>query len=207
MFSVSQSKREASSVGNNIIMALGGTVSVGTGGIFVGLRQAGFKGALLGGLTGMTGKGGIVILAGTLGLLGGPMTIFAVALAGLIGTLSGKFAVDKLLVQERIDKFKNNIKSAVCKQFKDMKLAGDFTDTVRRQTFEAFQGLKTKIENETEVILLDTQKTLDSLNKLKLDKKKMTDMEKESLNQCAEYIGQILAQTYILHTQLTVDSE
>ena len=38
------------------------------------------------------------------------------------------------------------------KQFHEMKLNNDFTETVRRQVFSAFEGLKGKIESETEII-------------------------------------------------------
>ncbi|MCL2054544.1 MAG: dynamin family protein [Oscillospiraceae bacterium] len=208
MFAVSQNKREQSISGSNPIMvALGGTISVGTGGLFVGLREAGFKGALLGGFTGVTGTSATIFLAGALGILGGPMTIFAFAMAGLVGTLTGKFAVDKILVQERIDKYKSNFKSAVKKQFKEMKITSDFSETVRRQIFASFQGLKSKIEEETEIILLDTQKTLDSLNRLKAEKKMTSDNEREALGDCAEYVGGLLAQTYALHKKLTDETQ
>jgi hypothetical protein len=207
MFAVSQSKRGRSGgASNRIMVALGGTVSAGTGGLFIGFREAGIKGALLGGVTGL-GSLATVFFATSIGILGGPMTIFAIALAGLVGTLTGKFAVDKILVQEKIDKYKSNFKSAVGKQFKEMKLTSDFSETVRRQVFAAFQGLKSKIEDETEVILLDTQKTIDSLNRLKTEKKKMSDNEKEALGNCAEYIGNLLAETYNLHKVLTDDAE
>ncbi len=82
-------------------------------------------------------------------------------------------------------------------------MISDFSETVRQQVFASFEGLKSKIEEETEVILLDTQKTLDSLNALKTEKKKMSDNEKETLHDVAEYTGALLAETYNLHKLLT----
>ena len=125
------------------------------------------------------------------------------AVAGLAGTFTGKFAVDKFLVQERIDKYKASFKQGVKKQFHEMKINSDFTETVRQQVFASFQGLKAKIEEETEIILLDTQKTLDSLNELKAEKKTMSDNEIEKLQSIAEYTGSLLAETYNLHKTLT----
>ena len=142
-------------------------------------------------------------LATVLGIAAGPVVLCIAAVAGLAGTFTGKFSVDKLLVQERIDKYKSNFKQAVKKQFHEMKIASDFTETVRRQVFNSFQGLKSKIENETEIILLDTQKTLDNLNELKAERKTMSENEKEKLQNIAEYTGSLLAETYNLHKVLT----
>ena len=186
--------------------------SVGTGGLFIGFREAGIKGALLGGAAGFAGFYATfyaaVYLAGVLGVTAaGPVTLCLMAIAGLAGTFTGKFSVDKLLVQERIDKYKAGFKSSVQKQFHEMKISSDFSETVRQQVFASFEGLKKKIEQETEIILLDTQQTLDSLNQLKAEKKSMSDNEKEKLHNIAEYTGALLAETYNLHQKLTDNAE
>ncbi|MDE5859364.1 MAG: dynamin, partial [Oscillospiraceae bacterium] len=142
-------------------------------------------------------------LATVLGIAAGPVVLCIAAVAGLAGTFAGKFSVDKLLVQERIDKYKASFKQAVKKQFHEMKISSAFTETVRRQVYASFQGLKAKIENETEIILLDTQKTLDNLNELKTERKTMSENEKEKLQTIAEYTGSLLAETYNLHKILT----
>ena len=125
------------------------------------------------------------------------------ALAGFAGTFTGKFAVDKFLVQERIDKFKVNMKATVKKQFHEMKINSDFTESVRQQVYNSFSGLKAQIEQETEIILKDTQKTLDDLNDVKQQKKVMSDNEKIRLQSIAENVGGMLADTYNLHRSLT----
>ena len=210
MFSVPQKHARNGGVVDQIIgVAIGG---VGTGGLFIGLREAGIKGALLGGASGFVGFCATfyaaAYLAGFLGIAAaGPVTLCFMALAGIAGTFTGKFSVDKLLTQERIDKYKANFKQSVKKQFHEMKINSDFTETVRQQVFASFQGLKAKIEEETEIILLDTQKTLDSLNELKAEKKSMSDNEKEKLQTIAEYTGALLAETYNLHKVLTDNME
>ncbi len=204
MFSVSNKHSRNGGVVDQIIgVAIG---SVGTGGLFIGFREAGIKGALLGGLTGLTTWLATSFLLVTT-IVGGaflsPAGLCLMAIAGLAGTFTGKFSVEKLLVQERIDKYKAGFKQNVKKQFHEMKISSDFTETVRQQVFASFQGLKTKIEDETEVILLDTQKTLDSLNQLKAERKSMSDNEKEKLQTIAEFTGGLLAETYNLHKALT----
>ncbi len=180
--------------------------SAGIGGVFVGFREAGVKGALVGGLTGLTtwlaasfllvtfAAGGAFISAAGLCMM---------VLSGFAGTFSGKFAVDKFLVQERIDKYKMNFKQSVKKQFHEMKITSDFTESVRQQVYTSFEALKNQIEEETEIILKDTQSTLDNLNEIKAQKKTMSDNEKIRLQNIAEYVGSLLADTYNLHRALT----
>lgn len=209
MFSVPQKRSRNGGVVDQIIGVSIGTV--GAGGLFIGLREAGIKGALLGGAAGFAGFYATFYaafsLATVLGIAAGPVVLCIAAVAGLAGTFTGKFSVDKLLVQERIDKYKASFKQSVKKQFHEMKIHSDFSETVRRQVFASFQGLKSKIEDETEIILLDTQKTLDNLNQLKMEKKNMSDNEKEKLRNIAEYTGELLAETYNLHKALTDSME
>ena len=209
MFSVPQKRSRNGGVVDQIIGVSIGTV--GAGGLFIGLREAGIKGALLGGAAGFAGFYATFYaafsLATVLGIAAGPVVLCIAAVAGLAGTFTGKFSVDKLLVQERIDKYKASFKQSVKKQFHEMKIHSDFSETVRRQVFASFQGLKSKIEEETEIILLDTQKTLDNLNQLKMEKKNMSDNEKEKLRNIAEYTGELLAETYNLHKSLTDSME
>lgn len=201
MFSMTSKPARNGGVVDQIIGVAIGTV--GTGGLFIGFREAGIKGALLGGASGLAVFSATVYLAGILGITAaGPAALVIMAVAGLAGTFAGKFSVDKLLVQERIDKYKASFKQSVKRQFHEMKINSDFTETVRQQVFASFQGLKSKIEDETEIILLDTQKTLDNLNQLKADRKNMSDNEKEKLHDIAEYTGALLAETYNLHKAL-----
>ncbi len=207
MFAVPSMKGRNGGVIDQIIgVAIGSVVNFGTGGLFIGFREAGLKGALLGGATGLAGfyatYYAAVVFAGVLGIAGGPVTLCIMAFAGLAGTFAGKLSVDKLLVRERIDKYKADFKASVSKQFREMKITSDFSETVRQQVFASFEGLKEKIEDETEIILKDTQKTLDDLNRLKTEKTNLTDNEKYRLQRMAEYTGSVLAETYNLHKEI-----
>ncbi len=200
MFSVSHKASENKTVVENIIGAAMGTI--GTGGIFLGFREAGIKGALLGGGIGF---GGFFSIFYTAIAIGNPATVpvalCIMAFAGLAGTFTGKFAVDKILVKERIDRYKENFKTQVRKQFHEMRLNTDFFETVRKQVFSAFEGLKGKIEKETEIILRDTQKTLDDLNALKAEKNEVSQKEMERLHGIAEQASQIVSQSYTLRKE------
>jgi hypothetical protein len=170
--------------------------SFGFGAAFLGFREAGIKGALLGGVTGLISFSSIFFTA-VLSLSPiWPITLCLMAVAGLAGTFTAGFAVDKLLVNERIDKYKTNFKTQVKKQFHEMRLNNDFTETVRRQVFSAFEGIKSKIEQETEIILRDTQETLDNLNALKTEKNSVSEREMDRLHSIAEKASTIVADAY-----------
>lgn len=206
MFSVPEKRNRN---GGNVDSIIGAAIgSYGIGGVFIGFREAGIKGALLGGAAGLAGFYATfyaaVYLVGFLGIAaGGPVTLCLMAIAGIAGTFAGKLSVDKILVQERIDKYKANFKASVKKQFHEMKINSDFSETVRQQVFSSFEGLKAKIEDETEIILKDTQKTLDSLNEMKIEQKNISENERERLQNIAEFTGSLLAETYNLHKALT----
>lgn len=206
MFSVSE---KASRNGGTVDKIIASTIgSFGAGGLFIGFREAGIKGALLGGATGFTGFYALFFTASSLAQIlgiavGGPVTLCLMALAGIAGTFGGKFAVDKFLVQERIDKYKNDFKTQVKKQLHEMKLTTDFSESVRKQVFNSFEGLKTKIENETEIILRDTQKTLDNLNSIKAEKKELSEKEMDRLHNIAEEASAVLQNAYVVRRALT----
>ncbi|NLZ46634.1 MAG: dynamin [Clostridiales bacterium] len=199
--------------GSTVDKIIGAAIgSFGTGGMFLGFREAGFKGALLGGVTGFAGfyatYYAAVFFAGVLGVTTAlPATLCLMALAGLAGTFSANFAIDKILVKERIDKYKSNFKTQVKKQFHEMKLNTDFTETVRRQVFTAFEGLKGKIEQETEIILRDTQETLDNLNDLKNEKSSISEREMERLHSIAESASGIVSSAHSVRKVLTESME
>ncbi len=205
MFMVNKKiNRNGGAVDQLIGAAIGAT---GTGGLFIGFREAGAKGALLGGITGAAGFFAsyfpAMFFAGFLGITTGPVVLCLMAFAGLAGTFTGKFTVDKFLTQERIDKFKADFKTQVRKQFHEMKINTDFSESVRKQVFTAFEGLKKKIETETEIILCDTQKTLDNLNTLKAEKKNVSEKEMERLHGIADAASKILTDAYAMRRELT----
>ena len=206
MFTISNRVTQNGGVVDKIIgVAIG---SYGVGGLFLGFRESGLKGALLGGATGLTGFYATyyasMVFAGFFGITATlPVTLFLMAVAGIAGTFTSNFAVDKILVKERIEKYKSNFKTSVRKQFHEMKLNNDFTETVRRQVFSSFEGLKKKIEEETEIILRDTQETLDNLNDLKTQKSSVSQKEMERLHNVAESASRIVQDAYAVRKVLT----
>ena len=108
-----------------------------------------------------------------------------------------------ILLQVKIVQYMSNYKTQVRKHFHEMILNNAFTETVRRQVFSAFEGLKGKIENETEIILRDTQETLDNLNDLKTEKSNISQKEMERLHDIAETASNIVQDAYAVRRVLT----
>ena len=166
------------------------------GGVFMGFREAGVKGAVIGGVTGAAGWSAVFLPAM---LLLNPSTAVIALLfvsAGLIGSFTAGFTIDTLLINDRIDRYKDNFKAQMKKQFHEMRMNNDFTETVRRQVYNAFDGLKAKIEQETEIILRDTQETLDNLNAIKNEKSTVSEREMDRLHSIAQRAGNIVSGAY-----------
>ena len=209
MFSVSD---RLSQNGGTLDKVIGAATGMwGVGGVYMGFRESGAKGALLGGATGLAGFYATYYAAAFFGSFFGlstgllPVMLVMMAFAGIAGSFTANFAIEKVLVKERIDKYKTNFKANVKKQFHEMKLNNDFTETVRRQVFSSFDSIKSKIEEETEIILRDTQETLDNLNDLKAEKSEVSQKEMERLHVIAETASKLVQDAYAVRKVLNDD--
>lgn len=183
--------------------------TLGIGSAYDGYREAGWKGALLGGVSGGVGTFATSFGAGVLiSLLGIPVTWPVMLVAGvgaaLMGTFTGKWAIGKAFSGDKVDKFKNSYKDAVIQELEKMKAEDNFSENVRRQIEEAFEALKDKIKTETEHILGDTQNQLTQL-KVELAQTDSTDeREKEELKQMLAELDEICVRADEISRQLTL---
>lgn len=174
-------------------------IAPGFAGIWTGYRIAGIKGALVGGVSGFGGAVGAGMLILSLGM---PLTWPALLAMSVASVFTGNWLTKKIFAKDEIQKFKDGIKEAVIKQFNEMKYQGDFAKNVREQVNSAFDALKEKIENETETVLKDTQKTLEEL-KIKIERESiLTDKEKEELKEVAISTAKIMETAHKITEQL-----
>ncbi len=159
-------------------------IGYGLGGMYMGYKEAGWKGALLGGATGFAGMavGNIGLFSVLLPALSIPITwpimIIGGIAVGLLSTFSSKFALNKVFAKDRIEKFKESVKTKVVEELDRMKAENNFSITVKEQIGTAFSSLKDKIRTETERILNDTQA---QLTQLKVERAQMSlTREKET---------------------------
>jgi len=180
----------------------------GLGGVYMGFKQSGFKGALLGGATGFAGTmagglgAGLIISALSLPLTW-PVMLIGGLVAGLCGTFTSKFFLGKVFARDKIDKFKNSFKDGVIKELARMRAEDNFSETVRNQVETAFEALKTKIKTETENILNDTQNQLTNLKVELANAGLLEEKEKEGLKQILAATGEICSRADELSKQLT----
>ena len=202
-------QRTSASGGDSVIGVVANSlVGFGIGGVYVGFKEAGWKGALLGGATGVGGMalGNIGVFGLLMPALAIPITWPVVIVGSLVvGTLSlfsSKWVVDKTFSREKIETYKASFKAQVLEEIQRMKGENNFAETVRRQVDEAFGALKEKIRKETENILEDTQNQLTKI-KVELAQQQVSgSKEKEQLDEMLESINQICVRAEELEQQL-----
>ena len=202
-------QRTSASGGESVIGVVANSlVGFGIGGVYVGFKEAGWKGALLGGATGVGGMalGNIGVFGLLMPALAIPITWPVVIVGSLVvGTLSlfsSKWVVDKTFSREKIETYKASFKAQVLEEIQRMKGENNFAETVRRQVDEAFGALKEKIRKETENILEDTQNQLTQI-KVELAQQQVSgSKEKEQLDEMLESINQICVRAEELEQQL-----
>ena len=202
-------QRTSASGGDSVIGVVANSlVGFGIGGVYVGFKEAGWRGALLGGATGVGGMalGNIGVFGLLMPALAIPITWPVVIVGSLVvGTLSlfsSKWVVDKTFSREKIETYKASFKAQVLEEIQRMKGENNFAETVRRQVDEAFGALKEKIRKETENILEDTQNQLTQI-KVELAQQQVSgSKEKEQLDEMLESINQICVRAEELEQQL-----
>lgn len=181
----------------------------GLGGIYLGYKQAGWKGALLGGGTSFAGtmaaSMGASLLISALAIpLTWPVLLVAGIGAAAAGAFTGKWALGKAFSKDRIEKFKSSFKEAVHAELVRMKAADDISENVRKQIEAAFDALKEKIRTETENILGDTQNQLTQI-KVELARADSMDAhEKDELRRMLSELDAICARADGISKELTL---
>ncbi|MFH1465170.1 MAG: dynamin family protein [Pseudomonadota bacterium] len=141
------------------------------GGVWGGYREAGFKGAAVGGVAGIaTGFGallgaGMVISALSLPLTW-PVTIPAMILVGVSSFFGGKFATRMIFRGAEVEAFKRTVQERAIEQLR-ASFAGSGLDMQRglhAHIQEAFGALRQRLDQELGGSIEQTQRTLDDLS-------------------------------------------
>lgn len=144
--------------------------TLGGGSGFSGYKMAGWKGAVLGGLSG----GAATLASGAalgalIGLIGLPVTWPLVIIGGLaasaIGAFTGKKAVLHFLPDRRIEQFKSEYKAKITEAIDRMQKESDLSAQICSQAQEAFEALKAKVSADIDATLSGVQQTLDDVRR------------------------------------------
>ena len=201
----------AKPVQENSGTALGTTLNyftLGGGSAYLGFKEAGWKGALIGGLSGGAATFGGAFATGLVFTALGLSFTFPVLLivgigSALLGTFTGKKATSMLFPQDKTERFKSEFKKEISAQFVEMKTAENFSEKVRTQVDTAFTALKDSIQRETENILNDTQNTLTQLKVDLANNTTTTEKEQEQLKKMIVGTEKIISHAESVNSQLT----
>ena len=196
------SERGSSSVGEIVVGTFAESfLMMGLGGAYQGFKQAGWKGALVGGAVGLGASYGGVLLLSSLAI---PLSWPVVLAVGLAGTLASRFAIGRLFnnAEKQILKFREKLKEAVCAKFEEMASENNMTKQVEKQISTAFNALKQRIDEETEAILQDTENTLVDLQEKVTENKVLAEKEQEDLKQMVEKVAHITETAAGLNEQI-----
>ena len=171
-----------------------------TGGIFLGWRQGGAKGALMGGAVGLGSAAGVTLLAMALSI---PVAWPVFLAATVVGTLTSKFALGKWFGAASADKFKEELKKNIEEQYRTIAVESDMPKRLREQIDTAFNSLKQKIDRETETVLQDLENTLKSLDRENIEQQALERKEKTDLEEMLTEVAAIAGRADELGHQLT----
>ena len=180
-------------------------IGLGVGGIYMGYKQAGWKGGLLGGATSLAGFVAAKLLIASLAIPATwPVVLVSFAIAGLVSAFTGKWALNLAFSKEKVTRFKEDYKKAIGKELEKLQTQENFSESVRRQVDDAFNALKNKLRVETENILSDTENQLTQLKVDMAERSLSTDVERENLKKILETVDAICIRADEISKQLLV---
>ena len=193
-----------------VISFLGGAGIGGTiGGMYMGYKQGGAKGLLVGGAAGLGGALGGALgfgaIATVLGLtVAGPALLVGIGIASVVSMFSAKFALEKFIIGDAVQNFRDSYAEAVRNQIDNFRKEGDFVEQVRSQVFNAYEQLKESVERDTETVLRDTEQTLASIKEQRTAERVSSEYEKERLLAMATECRAMLEEAERLNNMLVI---
>ena len=168
------------------------TGGFGIGGIIEGYREAGFKGAALGGAAGVAAQ-----IATATALLAVSLPALPVMLISLAaGPVASKFLVKKVFKKDVGEKKLNEIRQAMEKNLHemmdDMESRGELEQWVQKRVSDVFNELSAALEEECELLLKDTQGTIEAVKEDLVQNEMQRQKLQEDYEQNRESIRQIL---------------
>jgi len=224
LFTGENAKASGGGVGSAAFSTIGNYFTLGLGSAYNGFKDAGWKGALLGGATGAAGTTGAMVGIGLLiGALSLPATwpvlLIGGLVSGLAGHFTGKWTIGKFLLDGKIENFKDKFKDVVIKEVdkirnemesdnilrssNEMGADNTFFGSVYKQIDMAFDALKDKIRTETDNILGDMQKQLEQIRVDSVKTDVLTEKEREELNKKITVINEICSRADEIGKNLT----
>ncbi|MEM8962575.1 MAG: dynamin family protein [Acidobacteriota bacterium] len=175
------------------------SVFTGFGGIWSGYREAGAKGAAVGGAASVgTAMAGGVALA----IAGAPITLPAVLIIGVASIFTGGLAARTLLGGTRVDNFKKSYKEKVLEFLDEQLRDNDLANRMATSIDEVYARLENDVMGEITDTIEQTQANLDDLKNKKASDVQLSESHRNDLEDQLGEVTRIREQASRLSLQL-----
>ena len=187
-----------SSVGSQALAAAVAAYT-GFGGIWAGYREAGLKGAALGGAASFgTYFVGFLVA----GLLGMTITLPIVIGLGIASVFTGGWAAKALFGADRVERFTEQYRQAIVQRIDAELQKRDLPGSVRKNVEDVYAAIKTRLIGEVTASIEQTQSTLDDLRNRKARDEVMTEHRRQELEETRQEVLAARAKAVRLSNQL-----
>ena len=175
----------------------------GLGGLYLGYREAGARGAAVGGLAGF----GAAVGAGTvLFLLGAPMLPVVITM-GVISAFTGKWTVLRTFKKDRIKKFKQTYQEHMLQEIDAFVQQQRLDVELNKQISNVYDALKERVLGELDAAMNQTRATLNQVRIQKERHETLAEHQGKEAQQLVDEVKNIRGRAQGLSRQLVkIDS-
>ena len=175
------------------------SVFTGFGGIWSGYREAGLKGAALGGVASI----GTYFVGGMIAaVLAIPISLPLIIGLGIVSVFTGGWAVKRVFHADRVERFTEQYREAILERIDGELQKRDLPGSVRKNVDEVYAAIKNKLIGEVTASIEQTQSTLDDLRNRKARDEVMTEHRREELEETRQEVLAVRAKALRLSNQL-----
>ena len=180
-------------------LAVAVSVFTGFGGIWSGYREAGIKGAAIGGIAsiGTYFAGGVLAAA-----LSIPVSLPIIVGLGIVSIFTGGWAVKRVFSSDRVERFVEQYRTAIAERLDSELQKRDLAGSVRKSIQEVYSAVRDKLIGEITASIEQTQSTLDDLRARKARDEVLTTHRRRELEDVRHEVAAIRAKALRLANQL-----
>lgn len=172
----------------------------GLGGIWSGYREAGLKGAAIGGMAsiGTCFAGGVIAALLTI-----PVSLPIIIGLGIVSVFTGGWAVKRTFGGDRAERFVAQYRDAIAERIDTELQKRNLPATVKKNIQEVYAAVKEKLIGEVTVSIEQTRSTLDELRNRKARDEVLSERTQKEFEDAKQEVVGIRAKALRLSNQLT----
>ncbi|NER05739.1 MAG: dynamin family protein, partial [Okeania sp. SIO3C4] len=197
VFAEASTTAKTNETGEMVVAAI--TTYTGLGGVWAGYREAGIKGAAVGGV----GSVGTAFTAYTAAiLLGLPLGFPVFVAVTVLSMFAGRELVKVVFGEDQVDRYKESYQNAALQEISKQLKENHIERNVNEQISEIFYKLKQRVRQEVDARLDNTQNQLFELREKRSRQETLTEQERQGLKQMKTETQRILDNAQRLSQQL-----